>query len=110
MDADFNTAQALAALFDLAREINRGMAQGAEVEEARRNLVELGNILGFTFTKQEQQLDAEPFIELLISIRAELRRQKQWETADKVRAGLKELGIVLEDTPQKTIWKYEKSS
>ncbi len=110
MDADFNTAQALAALFDLAREINRGMAQGAEVEEARRTLVELGNVLGLTFTKQEQQLDAEPFIELLISIRAELRRQKQWETADKVRAGLKELGIVLEDTPQKTIWKYEKSS
>ena len=110
MDADFNTAQALAALFDLAREINRGMAQGAGVEEGRRTLVELGNVLGFTFAKQEQQLEAEPFIELLICTRAELRRQKQWEMADKVRAGLKELGIVLEDTPQKTVWKYEKFS
>ncbi len=110
MDADFNTAQALAALFDLAREINRCVIQGARVEEGQQTLVELGSVLGFTFKKNEVELAPEPFIELLISIRAELRRERRWEMADRVRAGLKELGVVLEDTPQKTTWKYEKPS
>lgn len=110
MDADFNTAQALAALFDLAREINRGLAQGARVKEGQEALKELGGVLGFTFKESEVELAAEPFIELLISIRSELRQAKQWEAADRVRAGLKDLGVVLEDTPQKTTWKYEKPS
>ncbi len=110
MDSDFNTAQALAALFDLAREINRGLAQGGRVKEGQEALKELGAVLGFTFKESEVKLAAEPFIDLLISIRAELRQAKQWEAADKVRAGLKDLGVVLEDTPQKTAWKYEKPS
>jgi len=110
MDADFNTAQALAALFDLAREINRGLSQGARVKEGQEALKELGGVLGFTFKESEVELAAEPFIELLISIRSELRQAKQWEAADRVRAGLKDLGVVLEDTPQKTTWKYEKPS
>ena len=110
MDADFNTSQALATLFDLAREINRRLAQGTGVEEGQRTLMELGRVLGFTFEGNEVQLAPEAFIELLISLRADLRKGKQWEMADRVRAGLKELGIVLEDTPQKTIWKHEKPS
>lgn len=108
MDDDFNTAQAVAVLFDLAREINRGISQGADVRQARENLIELGSVLGFTFQEKSMKLAAEPFIDLLISIRAELRNEKQWRMADRVRSCLKDLGIVLEDTPQGTIWKYEK--
>ena len=108
MDDDFNTAQAVAVLFDLAREINRAISLGADVRQARENLIELGNVLGFTFQEKEMKLAAEPFIDLLISIRAELRNEKQWRMADRVRSCLKDVGIVLEDTPQGTIWKHEK--
>ncbi len=108
MDADFNSAQALAALFDLAREVNRGISQRAGVEEAQRMLLELGRVLGFTFEDRDVRLGADPFVELLISIRADLRTQKQWQLADSIRCRLKDLGVVLEDSPQGTTWKYEK--
>lgn len=108
MDSDFNTAQAIASLFDLAREINRTIAHGAAPEEAQQVLLDLGRVLGLTFEETEAELAPGPFIDLLISLRAELRKAKQWEMADKVRAGLKELGVALEDTPQGTVWKHEK--
>jgi cysteinyl-tRNA synthetase len=107
MDADFNSAQALAVLFDLAREINRSVDQGTNVEEAQQTLRELGLVLGFTFEEREVRLVADPFIELLISIRADLRKGQQWQQADEIRCRLKELGVVLEDAPQGTTWKYE---
>ena len=107
MDADFNSAQALAALFDLAREINRAVGQGTGVQEAQQTLRELGHVLGVTFEEREVRLVADPFIELLISIRADLRKGKQWQQADEIRYRLKELGVVLEDAPQGTTWKYE---
>jgi cysteinyl-tRNA synthetase len=108
MDADFNSAQALAVLFDLAREINRAVSQGVGVQEAQQLLRELGHVLGFTFEEREIRLVADPFIELLISIRADLRKEKQWQLADEIRFRLNELGVVLEDVPQGTTWKYER--
>lgn len=108
MDSDFNSAQALAALFDLAREINRGVSQRDRVEEAQRMLLELGRVLGFTFEDRDVRLGADAFVELLISVRADLRTQKQWQLADSIRCRLGELGVVLEDGPQGTTWKYGK--
>ncbi len=129
MDDDFNSAQALAALFDLAREINRAGEEGSAIGEAQGILFELAGVLGLTLEEAEVHLDAAPFIELagvygislvgeaqqaphyiglLIEKRAELRRAKKWALADKVRASLAELGIVLEDTPQGTVWRYKK--
>jgi cysteinyl-tRNA synthetase len=106
MDGDFNSAQALAALFDLAREINRGISQRASVLEAQRLLLDLGRVLGLTFEDRDVRLGADPFVELLISVRADLRTQKQWELADSIRCRLGELGVALEDGPQGTTWKY----
>jgi len=108
MDDDFNSAQALAVLFDLVREINRAHSEGFDVEEAQQSLLELASILGLTLEEREVKLDAGPFIELLILIRNELREKKQWQLADRIRSSLKELGIALEDTPQGTIWKYRR--
>jgi cysteinyl-tRNA synthetase len=108
MDEDFNSAQALAVLFDLAREINRAVSQGVGVQKAQQMLRELGHVLGFTFEEREIRLVADPFIELLISIRADLRKEKQWQLADEIRFRLNELGVVLEDVPQGTTWKYER--
>jgi cysteinyl-tRNA synthetase len=110
MDHDFNSPQALAALFDLARDINRTIDQGADPRGAQQILRELAGVLGFSFEKPEVDLAAKPFIDLLVSIRTELRKEKHWEMADRVRTSLKDLGVVLEDTPQGTVWKQEKQS
>jgi len=109
MDDDFGTPQAVAALFDLARSINTWKEQGKDVSQAQDTLHELAGLLGLTLKEeQELSLEAQPLVELLIKIRAELRTAKQWQLADRIRAGLVELGITLEDTSQGTTWKYKK--
>ena len=110
MDHDFNSPQALAALFDLARDINRTIDHGANSQGAQQTLRELAGVLGFSFEKPEVDLAAKPFIDLLVSLRTELRREKHWQMADRVSTSLKDLGVVLEDTPQGTVWKQEKPS
>ena len=108
MDDDFNTAQALATLFDLAQEINRAVNLGHEdkVVEHREIFKELANVLGLIIPEiKELPLNAEPFIQLLISTRDRLRQAEQWQLADEIRAKLGELGIALEDTPKGTVWK-----
>ncbi len=131
MDDDFNTPQALAALFDLAREINRAGEAGLGTAEAQQTLLKLANILGLTLKPLEKlPLDAKPFIdllleflpliekplpteaepaiELLISTRTQLREAKQWRRADEIRAKLAELGVAFEDTPKGTVWKHKR--
>ncbi len=106
MDDDFNTAQAVAVLFDLAREVNRAREENYDVADAQNTLAELAKVLGFTLEEPARPpLDAEPLIQLLIEIREELRQAKQWQLADRVRDRLADLGITLEDTPKGTVWK-----
>ena len=105
MDDDFNTAQAVAVLFDVARDVNRFADEGFNVISAQQLLSELAGVLGLTLKPpQKASLDAEPFIEALVSTRKKLREAKQWQLADEIRAKLDELGITLEDTPQGTVW------
>jgi cysteinyl-tRNA synthetase len=128
MDDDFNTPQALAALFDLAREINRAATEGKNIEEARKTLKELTDVLGLTLnpnrhimpttanltintfapqiiiTPNTQKL-TESLIEILIQTRRDLRAAKQYQLADDIRLKLADLGITLEDTPKGTVWK-----
>ena len=109
MDDDFNTAQAIAVLFELTREINRGAEQGANITKAQHILLKLAGILGLTLKEKTQPTpDAEAFISLLASIRDDLRQNQQWQLADKIRSGLADLGVTLEDTPQGTRWKYKR--
>jgi len=109
MDDDFNTAQAIAVLFELAKEINRGAERGMHITEAQHTLLKLAGILGLTLREKAQPTpEAEAFISLLASIRDDLRQNQQWQLADKIRRGLADLGVTLEDTPQGTRWKYKK--
>jgi cysteinyl-tRNA synthetase len=109
IDDDFGTSQAIATLFDLAREINRGNDAGKDASEARATLVELAGVLGLTLKEPEQVLsDAGPFIELLIATRKRLREAKQFQLADEIRNKLTEMGVALEDTPQGTVWKRKR--
>lgn len=105
MDDDLNTPQSLAVLFDLAKEINRGRDEGKSVAEAQSLLLELGDVLGMRFEQSEQAIAAAPFIDLLVTIRSELRAAKQFQLSDRVRDGLAALDIALEDSPDGTTWK-----
>jgi cysteinyl-tRNA synthetase len=106
MDDDFNTPQAISAVFDLARDINRERDAGHDITAAKATFSELAGILGLTLKSPESQLtDAAPFIELLIATRKGLRQAKQFQLADEIRNKLGELGVTLEDTPQGTTWK-----
>ncbi|MFH1638921.1 MAG: cysteine--tRNA ligase [Chloroflexota bacterium] len=107
MDDDFNTAQALSVLFDLGHEINRADAEGLDTAAARETLSELAGVLGLTLKEPEKSHDVAPFIELLITIRRELRGAKQYQLADSIRQKLVEIGITLEDTPAGTVWKQK---
>ena len=110
MDDDFDTPVALARLFELARAINRARASGERLEAIRYaqfTLLELATVLGFRFDEQSTgRQSAEPFIDLLLDVRARLRAQRQWELADYIRGRLNELGILVEDTPGGTTWRW----
>ncbi len=111
MDDDLNTPQAIAALFDLAREINRARDAGQPVAAAQDALRQLGGILGLTFESRpagRDELAAQPFIELLVNTRAELRQARQYALADQIRDNLAAQGVVLEDTPNGTLWQYQR--
>ncbi|MEJ7901496.1 MAG: cysteine--tRNA ligase [Thermomicrobiales bacterium] len=110
MHDDFDTPSAIAALFELGRSINRLRSQSGGTEHfrtAQQSLSDLAEQLGLDLTEQPSMDTgaAEPFIDLLIDIRNHLRQSKQWEAADRVRIGLQERGITLEDNPSGTIWK-----
>ncbi|HEY4669401.1 MAG TPA: cysteine--tRNA ligase [Tepidiformaceae bacterium] len=105
MDDDLNTPRALAALFDLAREINRCRDEGKDVSNLQATLRELAGVLGLTLSAAgSKKQEAAPFIDLLVTLRSELRAAKQWALADRVRDSLAELGVELKDTPEGTTW------
>jgi cysteinyl-tRNA synthetase len=110
MDSDFSSAGALAALFDLVRAINVARDEGvggASFTAAQAQLRELAGVLGLRLSPQQssKSQDVAPFIELLIELRASLRKAKQFELSDLVRKRLSDLGVTLEDSPQGTRWK-----
>ncbi|MBI4198496.1 MAG: cysteine--tRNA ligase [Chloroflexi bacterium] len=106
MDDDLNTPQAMAVLFDLIREVNRGKDRGENVTDVQGLLKELGGVLGLTFqSKIADSVAAQPFVDLLVEVRADLRKARQFALADSIRDRLTKLGVALEDTPQGTKWK-----
>ena len=111
MDDDLNTPRALAVLFDLTHEINRHWKAEKDVEEAQDMLKKLGGVLGLTFEAPSSAdgVAAHPFIELLAEIRAQLREAKQFALADSIRSRLLEMGVVLEDGPGGTTWRFRQS-
>ena len=108
MDDDFNTPRALAAIFDLSREINRSSEQGISVAGAQKTLRELVDVLGIDLQQPVSPAsgDIAPFVELLVQIRTELRGARQFALADKIRDELAERGVSLEDSASGTEWRF----
>jgi len=107
MDDDFNTADAISVLFELAREINTHLRQTEVIEGNIRlyseTLTKLAGILGLEMVEEAELLDAE--IDQLIEERNEARKMKNFARADEIRDLLTEKGIILEDTPQGVRWR-----
>ena len=108
MDDDLNTADAIAALFELARDCNSFFADPKSAETvayATACFDELTGVLGILYNRKTDSLDAE--VEALIEKRQAARKAKDFKTADAIRDELKAQGIVLEDTPQGIKWHRE---
>lgn len=109
MDDDLNTADGLAAIFELTKDINTKIldknASKAVCDHAASLYDELCGVLGILYNKKENTLDAE--VEALIQQRQDARKNKDWATADKIRDDLKAMGIILKDTPQGVTWSKE---
>ena len=105
MEDDLNTADALAAVFMLVRDINTAISAGAGKQALKafaEVFDELTGVLGLVYNRRTETLDSE--IEELINKRTEARKNKDFKTADEIRDKLKEMGIILEDTPQGVKW------
>jgi len=129
MDDDFNTPQALAALFDLAREINQAADSGLGFQDAKEVLLSLAReVLGLKLpetrtvslqgsikmsAKVSAKLTVIPAtvnarVNRFIEERADCRKDKNWQRADKIRNKLSELGVIIEDTKTGTDITYER--
>ena len=106
LDDDLNTADAIAAVFELVRDINVSVlgatASRETVQAAMGAFDELTGVLGLVYNRAEKSLDSE--IEALIEARTAARKAKNWAEADRIRDELKAQGIVLEDTPNGVKW------
>ena len=110
MDDDFNTPQALAVLFDLARDINRAVERGHGVAEVQQVLLELGReVLGLTFEEKGPQLPPELEAQVLelMEQRSQLRAKGQYAEADHIREELARRNVTLTDTSSGTTWHWD---
>jgi cysteinyl-tRNA synthetase len=120
MDDDLNTSGAIGAIFELVAAANKFVAEHEEFSaqgkavlgRVRSALIELCQILGIQMDREaipaEDKSLVSDLIKLIIEIREDARERKDWAAADKIRDGLADLDIRLEDTPAGTIWKTER--
>ena len=119
MDDDFNTPQAVAVIFDFTKEVNRVIAENETIGKEfysevknflQKTAVEVLGIIDFDSLKSgsDGRLESE-LIELLIKIRQDAKNNKNFKLADSIRDELKDLGIQLQDSKDKTTYKVIRS-
>ena len=114
MDSDFNTAGAVAALFELASAANAFLKKNPKanrlvLKRLMGTFLDLGGVLNIFWEFKEgtgsDDTETDGLIKLLIELRDEARSVKDWDLADAIRDRLQEMGIVLEDNASGTVWK-----
>ena len=110
MDDDFNTALAIAAIFDFTKAVNTHAAQAEQtaVQEALQLLEALDEVIACIKPRQKGVDDelVGKLMDLLIAVRQQARQRKDWGTADYIRDALKDCGIALEDGAEAARWKF----
>jgi len=107
MDDDFNTADAISVLFEMAKTANanlNGNSSKKLVEYILEMFLKLSDVLGLSYKNAETEIEDEEILRL-IEERQKARKEKNWKLADEIRDKLKERGIILEDTPEGVRWK-----
>lgn len=108
MDDDFNTANGISILFELSKSANYYLMEkttsNTVIDQYLQHFEELFTVLGLTLTSEQNELLDEE-IEKLIEKRNEARKNRDFQTSDQIRNQLKDMNIILEDTPQGTRWK-----
>jgi cysteinyl-tRNA synthetase len=117
MDDDLNTPQALAALFDLNRAVNTLLNSGESIDRGTLAAIDAvyralgGDILGVIPDELPQEAGGgldNALMDILIDLRAEARKRRDWATSDAIRDRLAEIGVALEDRPEGTAWRVSK--
>ena len=106
MDDDFNTADAIAAIFELVKFINTNVSAASSKEflqALKDEVLMLSDVCGLIVEKKQEMLDSD--IEALIEERQAARKAKNFARADEIRNELLEKGIILEDTREGVKWK-----
>ena len=106
MDDDFNTADAISAVFELVKLSNSTISEEsgkAYLSELKKEIETLCGVLGIITEKKKEALDSE--IEAMIEARQQARKSKNFALADEIRGKLLDMGIVLEDTREGVKWK-----
>jgi len=114
MEDDFNSAAAIGKIFEMAKEANRIMEKGElskvdqfALADFRRMLLEYDQFLGILPGKdglKKGEGDEDALVALLVQVREELRKKKEWSLADRIRNKLKELGYIIEDRREGSVW------
>lgn len=106
MDDDLNTPRALAAIFDLTREIFTAQSNGVDIADGQGMLRELTGVLGLTLEEPQLGGDADVAeVEAMLAKRESARQERDFATADEIRDQLISMGIEISDTPQGTTWR-----
>ncbi len=116
MDNDFNTPLAVSALSSLIREINQYVKDHVEINaEVKEKITKIAkglmeDILGIKIERQKPETDklVADLMNLIIDMRQHLRERQDWKATDKIRTKLRALGLVLEDKPEGTEWKFKR--
>lgn len=119
MNDDFNTPRAIAALFDLNRDVNEVLNSGTPLGRATLDAIDEiyrqlgGEVLGIVPDDLVDEVSGElldGLVEIILDIREQYRREQNWEEADALRERLARLGIVVDDRPEGPIWRVEHGS
>jgi cysteinyl-tRNA synthetase len=110
MSDDFNTRAAIAVLFDYARAVNKAIEAGAgrdALEESAHVFRTVGSILGLFQDRAEDTALVNGLLDLVVALREDARKRKDFAAADRIRTALEALGVVLEDTREGVRWKQK---
>ena len=109
MDNDFNTAGAVAVLFELSKAINTARDNGAtdeQLKSAQATFSELAGVLGLKLEEKQGSSEDDAKVNALIEERTQARKDKNWKRSDEIRDQLKEMGVTIEDNKDGTTWRW----